>query len=49
MKTYYFRIYQCNDEDGDTVWTIADSASEAESNIREEYYDIDRLELIGSK
>lgn len=30
---YYFRLYQCGDEDGDTVWTEANSWEEAESNI----------------
>ena len=44
--TYYFRLYQCGDEDGDTVWTEADSLKEASSNIYSDYHSIDRIELL---
>ena len=46
MKEYYFRLYQCGDEDGDTVWTRAESWSEAESNIYSDYHSIDKLDRL---
>lgn len=47
---YYFRIYQGDDyEDGDTVWTTANSWEQAESNIRSEYHSINRLTQLYSK
>ena len=49
MKTYYFRLYQCGDEDGDTVWTEANSWEEAESNIYSDYHSIDRLDQLYAK
>jgi len=47
MKRYYFRIYQGSDfEDGDTVWTDANSEQEARSNIESDYWGINRLDLL---
>ena len=47
MKRYYFRIYQGLDfEDGDTVWTDANSPQEARSNIESDYWGINRLDLL---
>lgn len=47
MKRYYFRIYQGLDfEDGDTVWTDANSEQEARSNIESDYWGINRLDLL---
>lgn len=46
MKKFYFRLYQCGDEDGDTVWTRASSWDEAESNIYSDYHSIDRLDRL---
>jgi len=46
MKRYTFRVYTKYDsEDGFWAWTIAETASEAESKIRREYYDVIRAEL----
>ena len=47
MKRYYFRIYQGSDfEDGDNVWTDANSEQEARSNIESDYWGINRLDLL---
>ena len=47
MKRYYFRIYQGSDfEDGDTVWTDANSEQEARNNIESDYWGINRLDLL---
>ena len=46
MKRFYFRLYQCGDEDRDNVWTTANTKQEAEAKIRREYYSIDKLEFI---
>ena len=47
MKRYYFRIYQGSDfEDGDNVWTDANSEQEARSNIKSDYWGINRLDLL---
>ena len=46
MKRFYFRLYQCGDEDGDNVWTMANTKQEAEAKIRREYHSIDKLEFI---
>ena len=49
MSIYYFRLYQCGDEDGYTVWTEADSQTEAENDIRSDYYNIDELVFLKKK
>lgn len=49
MKTYYFRLYQCGDEDGDTVFQRADSWEQAEYIIRSDYHSIDRLDRLYAK
>ena len=46
MKRFYFRLYQCGDEDGDNVWVMASTKQEAEAKLRREYHSIDRLEFI---
>ena len=46
MKTYYFRLYQCGDEDGDNIYQEAKTRQEAEAIIRREYHSIDKLEFI---
>ena len=43
MKRYYFRIYQFSDEDGDNIWTEADSWEEARRNIESDYHSINKL------
>ena len=48
-KINYYRLYQCGDEDGCNVWTKARTKEEAENNIRDDYYNIDKLELISVK
>lgn len=49
MKRYYFRLYQCGDTDGDTIWESANSWDEAESNVYSDYHSIDRLDRLYSK
>lgn len=49
MNKYYFRLYQCGDEDGDTVWTPAYNWQDAEQHIRSEYHSIDRLDHLYCK
>jgi len=49
MKTYYFRLYQCGDEDGDTIWERASSWDEAERQIDQYYHSIDRLDRLYCK
>lgn len=49
MKKFYFRLYQCGDEDGDTIWEEANSWEEAESNVYSDYHSIDRLDRLYSK
>ena len=46
MKRFYFRIYQNGDEDGDTIYQVAETKQEAEAIIRSEYHSIDRLDFI---
>lgn len=46
MKKYIFRIRQCGEEDGSSVWTRANSKEEAEANIRHDYHSIDDLYLV---
>ena len=46
MKKYIFRIYQNGEEDGSSVWVRANSKSEAEQEIRSEYWGIDDLFLL---
>lgn len=46
MKRFYFRIYQCGDEDGDSIYQEAKTRQEAEAIIRREYHSIDKLEFI---
>jgi len=46
MKKYIFRIYQNGEEDGSSVWVRANSKSEAEQEIRNEYWGIDELFLL---
>lgn len=46
MKTYYFRLYQCGDEDGDTVFITAATWAQAEEEIYSDYHSIDRLERL---
>ena len=47
MKRYYFRIYQGSDfEDGDTVWTDANSGQEARSKSEGDYWGINRVDLL---
>jgi hypothetical protein len=47
MKTYYFRIYQCGDEDGDNIWVKANSEEEARAQVYHDYHSIDDLLLMG--
>jgi hypothetical protein len=47
MKTYYFRIYQCGDEDGDNIWVKANSEEEARDQVYHDYHSIDDLLLMG--
>lgn len=49
MKTYYFRLFQCGDEDGDTVWCTAATWSQAEEQIYQDYHSIDRLDRLYCK
>lgn len=49
MKTYYFRIYQNGDEDGDNIWVRANSEEEARSQVYQDYWGIDELILIKVK
>ena len=49
MNKYYFRLYQCNDEDGNTVWIEADSWEEAESEIQSEYHHINHIDRLYMK
>ena len=46
MATYYFRIYQCGDEDGDNIWVEANSEEEARSQVYQDYHSIDDLLLM---
>jgi len=47
LSRYTFRIYtEYDPEDGFSAWTEAYSQSEAESNIRGEYWGITRISLI---
>ena len=46
MKTYYFRIYQCGDEDGDNIWVRANSEEEARAEVYHDYHSIDELLLM---
>ncbi len=46
MKRFYFRIYQAGDEDGSTVWVMANTVQEAEHKIVTRYHSIDRLYFI---
>lgn len=43
MKTYYFRIYQCGDPDGNGIHVSANSWEEAEQEVQREYHSIDKL------
>ena len=46
MRTYYFRIYQCGDEDGDNIWVSANSEEEAREQVYQDYHSIDDLLLM---
>ena len=46
LKTYYFRIYQCGDEDGDNIWVEANSEEEAREQVYHDYHSIDDLLLM---
>lgn len=39
----YYVSYNTKDGDYTTVWVNADSASEAESEVRSEYWDVDEI------
>lgn len=49
LKRYYFRIYQCGDEDGDNIWEEATSLEEAKRQVYMDYHSIDRLDFLYSK
>ena len=49
MKTYYFRLYQCGDEDGDTIFVTAASWPQAEEMVFQDYHSIDRLNRLYCK
>lgn len=49
MKTYYFRLYQCGDEDGDTILVTAATWTQAEEQVFQEYHSIDRLDRLYCK
>ena len=49
MTRYYFRIYQCGDEDGDNIWVEAPSEEEARESVYHDYHSIDDLLLIRTK
>lgn len=42
MKKYYV-AYLDKDGDVDTVWTFAESEQEAIENIKDEYWDVERV------
>lgn len=46
MKKYVFRIRQNGEEDGSSVWVYANSESEAEAEVRSEYWGIDDMFLL---
>lgn len=48
MTRFYFRIYQCGDTDGDTIWVDAMSKGEAIAQVRSDYHSIDDLVLLKS-
>ena len=49
MTRFYFRIYQCGDEDGSTVWVDANSREDAREKVLREYHSIDDLFIIKSE
>lgn len=49
MKTYYFRLFQCGDEDGDTIFVTAASWPQAEEMVFQDYHSIDRLDRLYCK
>ncbi len=46
MSRYYFRIYQCGDEDGDNIWVDANSEEEARAQVYHDWHSIDDLLLM---
>ena len=49
MKRYYFRIYQCGDEDGDNIWVDAESEADARAKVYHDWHSIDDLILMHVK
>ena len=42
-KKYYYVTYLGKDDDYTTVWTMASSKQEAIENVKDEYWDVQRV------